>query len=45
MREDKNALLSDQLSWLSKAGFKGVDCWYKRFRFVVFGGCKRTQKN
>jgi tRNA (cmo5U34)-methyltransferase len=41
MREDKNALLLDQLLWLTQAGFEDVDCWYKRFRFVVYGGTKR----
>ena len=40
MREDKNALLSDQLMWLAEVGFDDVDCWYKRFRFVVYGGTK-----
>jgi tRNA (cmo5U34)-methyltransferase len=43
MREDRNALLSDQLTWLTEAGFEGVDCWYKRFRFVVYGGRKAEQ--
>ena len=38
MKEDRNASLSDQLGWLSEAGFEGIDCWYKRFRFVVYGG-------
>lgn len=41
MREDKNALLADQLTWLEEAGFEDVDCWYKRFRFVVYGASKR----
>ena len=40
MREDNNALLADQLLWLTQAGFSQVDCWYKRFRFVVYGGEK-----
>lgn len=40
MREDKNALLIDQLRWLSGSGFCNVDCWYRRFRFVVYGGTK-----
>jgi tRNA (cmo5U34)-methyltransferase len=44
MREDKNALLSDQLMWLSEAGFDGIDCWYKRFRFVVYGGIKMIEQ-
>ena len=42
MREDKNALLSSQLMWLTDAGFDDVDCWYERFRFVVYSGTKRT---
>lgn len=41
MLEDRNALLSDQLAWLAASGFSDVDCWYKRFRFVVYGGVKR----
>jgi len=40
MREDRNALLSDQLAWLAEVGFNDIDCWYKRFRFVVYGGAK-----
>jgi tRNA (cmo5U34)-methyltransferase len=45
MREDRNALLSDQLTWLSEAGFDNVDCWYKRFRFVVYGGAKMIEQD
>ncbi len=44
MQEDKNAMLSDQLLWLAEAGFHEVDCWYKRFRFVVYGGSKNIEK-
>jgi tRNA (cmo5U34)-methyltransferase len=40
MRADKNATLSEQLSWLREAGFEGVDCRYKDHRFVVYGGKK-----
>jgi len=40
MGEDRNALLAEQLTWLAEAGFAEVDCWYKRFRFVVYGGVK-----
>jgi tRNA (cmo5U34)-methyltransferase len=43
MREDKNALLADQLMWLDEAGFEGIDCWYKRFRFVVYGASKKME--
>jgi tRNA (cmo5U34)-methyltransferase len=45
MREDRNALLSDQLTWLTEAGFDRVDCWYKRFRFVVYGGAKVIEQS
>jgi tRNA (cmo5U34)-methyltransferase len=38
---DVNAPLADQLLWLSDAGFKQIDCWFKSFRFAVFGGTKR----
>lgn len=40
MKEDKNALLSEQMNWLEEAGFIEIDCWYKRFRFAVFEGKK-----
>jgi len=43
MREDKNALLANQLKWLDEAGFEDIDCWYKRFRFVVYGARKRIE--
>jgi len=43
MSEDRSALLSDQLSWLRAAGFGDIDCWYKRFRFVVYGGYKKPE--
>ena len=38
---DVNAPLADQLQWLSDAGFEQIDCWFKSFRFAVFGGTKR----
>ena len=41
VKADKNAPLSDQLEWLSEAGFVDVDCWYKRFRFAVYGGRRK----
>jgi repressor LexA len=25
-------------------GFEGIDCWYKRFRFVVYGASKRIEQ-
>lgn len=41
IRCDVNAPLADQLRWLSEAGFTETDCWFKSFRFAVFGGTKR----
>jgi len=38
MEFDRLAPLDLQLSWLEAAGFQDVDCWYKNFSFVVFGG-------
>lgn len=40
MREDKSALLSDQVTWLCESGFRNVTCGYQRYRFVVYGGFK-----
>ncbi|MDR0532790.1 MAG: class I SAM-dependent methyltransferase [Verrucomicrobiales bacterium] len=37
---DLNAPLADNLNWLSAAGFTNVDCWFKYYRFAVFGGEK-----
>ncbi|MBI1813574.1 MAG: class I SAM-dependent methyltransferase [Deltaproteobacteria bacterium] len=40
MRADRSATLADQSQWLADAGFRDVDCWYKHYRFAVFGGFK-----
>ena len=40
MKADKTATLINQLTWLKAAGFMGVDCWYKNYRFVVYSGFK-----
>jgi tRNA (cmo5U34)-methyltransferase len=40
VREDLNAPLQDQLEWLRSMGFHDVDCWFKYYRFAVFGGTK-----
>lgn len=37
---DKDALLVDQLRWLTEAGFKNVDCVYKNYFLGVFFGQK-----
>ncbi|MBD1869529.1 class I SAM-dependent methyltransferase [Cyanobacteria bacterium FACHB-471] len=42
MEFDRLAPLDLQLSWLEAAGFQDVDCWYKNFSFVVFGGYRET---
>jgi tRNA (cmo5U34)-methyltransferase len=38
--EDLNAPLNEQLDWLRALGFHDVDCWFKYYRFAVFGGRK-----
>jgi tRNA (cmo5U34)-methyltransferase len=40
MKADKTATMQDQLNWLSEAGFRQVDCWYKNYRFAVYSGQK-----
>jgi len=40
MKEDKMSTLSKQLTWLKKAKFKEVNCWYKSYSFVVYSGRK-----
>jgi len=39
-RETLEVPLTTQISWLEEAGFEGVDCFYKRGRFAVYGGYK-----
>jgi tRNA (cmo5U34)-methyltransferase len=43
MEFDRLAPLDLQLSWLETAGFQDVDCWYKNFSFVVFGGYRAIE--
>ncbi len=38
MKEDKMSTLSQQLSWMKKARFTDVNCWYKYYSFVVYSG-------
>jgi cyclopropane fatty-acyl-phospholipid synthase-like methyltransferase len=35
------APLRDQLAWLSDAGFKSVDCYWKYLDLAIFGGAKQ----
>lgn len=37
------APLSDQLVWLTEAGFKSVDCYWRYFDLAIFGGVKEGQ--
>jgi len=37
---DKDALLVDQLTWLSETGFKDVDCVYKNYFIGIFFAAK-----
>ncbi len=41
-REDRPAILLDQLGWLDEAGFDPVDVVWKRYNFAVYGGKKRV---
>lgn len=40
MAIDKCASVAEQLGWLNEAGFQEVECFYRWFRFAVFGGWK-----
>jgi tRNA (cmo5U34)-methyltransferase len=38
--EDQPATLADNLRLLAEAGFKGIDCFWKKCGFTIFGGHK-----
>ncbi|MDG4806216.1 class I SAM-dependent methyltransferase [Micromonospora sp. WMMD1120] len=38
MRHDRPATVADQCRWLAEAGLTDVDCYFKEWRFAVFGG-------
>ncbi|MET8372411.1 class I SAM-dependent methyltransferase [Micromonospora profundi] len=38
MRHDRPATVADQCRWLDEAGLVDVDCFFKEWRFAVFGG-------
>ncbi|MEV6366883.1 class I SAM-dependent methyltransferase [Micromonospora musae] len=38
MRHDRPATVADQCRWLTDAGLVDVDCFFKEWRFAVFGG-------
>src|SRR5262249_35049148 len=35
---DQCATVTEQIRWLEQLGFEDVDCFYRSFRFAVFGG-------
>ncbi|WP_433535728.1 class I SAM-dependent methyltransferase [Micromonospora sp. CA-249363] len=41
MRYDLPATVADQCRWLDEAGLVDVDCYFKEWRFAVFGGRAR----
>jgi tRNA (cmo5U34)-methyltransferase len=41
MRHDRPATVADQVRWLAEAGLVDVDCYFKEWRFAVFGGRAR----
>lgn len=43
MRRESPAPVPDQCRWLVEAGFVGVDCFYKSWRFAVFGGRRELE--
>ncbi|MFU8873716.1 class I SAM-dependent methyltransferase [Micromonospora sp. SL4-19] len=40
MRHDRPSPVADQCRWLTDAGLADVDCFFKEWRFAVFGGCR-----
>lgn len=40
MKEDRMSPLSNQLTWLSQAGFIDVTTWYRYYSFVVYSATK-----
>jgi tRNA (cmo5U34)-methyltransferase len=40
MSYDRCSTLAGQLAWLEQIGFEDAECFYRSFRFAVFGGWK-----
>jgi tRNA (cmo5U34)-methyltransferase len=38
MSYDKCATVADQIAWLEQAGYEDSECFFRSFRFAVFGG-------
>jgi tRNA (cmo5U34)-methyltransferase len=45
IKQDKNAPLRSQMSWLSEAGFETVESLYEDHRFAVYSGRKPVANN
>jgi tRNA (cmo5U34)-methyltransferase len=43
MAYDRPSSVEDQCAWLRAAGFADVDCFFKQWRFAVFGGARRVE--
>lgn len=43
MSHDQCAPLACQLAWLEQAGYQDADCFYRWYRFAVFGGWRRRE--
>lgn len=43
MRHDRPAPVADQCRWLAEAGLVDVDCFFKEWRFAVFGGRRESE--
>lgn len=40
MHHDRCATVADQIAWLEQAGYEDAECFFRSFRFAVFGGWK-----
>ena len=43
MSHDRCAPVADQMNWLEQAAFEDVECFFRSFRFAVFGAWKPKQ--
>lgn len=44
MSHDRCATLTHQIAWLDQAGYEDAECFFRSFRFAVFGGWKPRQQ-
>lgn len=40
MKQDRCTTVTEHLAWLTDAGYDDIECFYRSFRFAVFGGWK-----